>query len=145
MQVTLAQLEDDLLAQLAAADPATILDNIPLIEGLESTKQTAAEISQAVDRGKQTEIGINQAREAYRTVAGEASQLYFMLLKLCLIDHMYQYSLESYTKFFYKGILNAVKAEKQERVRALLERERAAERDGAVEVEARPDGELGAA
>ena len=37
------------------------------------------------------------------------------------------------------------KAEKQERVRALLERERAAERDGAVEVEARPDGELGAA
>ena len=36
------------------------------------------------------------------------------------------------------------KAEKQERVRALLERERAAERGGAAEVEARPDGEVGA-
>merc|ERR1719218_253170 len=32
------------LSQLAAADPATILDNIPLIEGLEVTKSTSAEI-----------------------------------------------------------------------------------------------------
>ena len=47
-KVTLAQLEDDLLAQLAAADPATILDNIPLIEGLEVTKSTSAEIQQQV-------------------------------------------------------------------------------------------------
>merc|ERR1719502_2012700 len=37
-KVTLAQLEDDLLSQLSSADPATILDNLPLIEGLEKTK-----------------------------------------------------------------------------------------------------------
>merc|ERR1719217_1234322 len=45
-KVTLAQLEDDLLAQLSMADPATILDNVPLIEGLEKTKQTSAEIAE---------------------------------------------------------------------------------------------------
>merc|ERR1719473_1897125 len=41
--VTLAQLEDDLLSQLSAADPSTILENLPLIEGLEITKKTSAE------------------------------------------------------------------------------------------------------
>merc|ERR1719160_1840339 len=44
-KVTLSQLEDDLLSQLSAADPATILDNIALIEGLEKTKATSNEIS----------------------------------------------------------------------------------------------------
>ena len=47
-KVTLSQLEDDLLAQLAAADPATIPDNMPLIEGLEKTKATSAEINEQV-------------------------------------------------------------------------------------------------
>merc|ERR1719379_2648377 len=43
-KVTLAGLEDDLLSQLSKADPATILENIPLIDGLEVTKKTSAEI-----------------------------------------------------------------------------------------------------
>jgi hypothetical protein len=30
--VGLSRLEDELLSQLSAADPATILDNLPLIE-----------------------------------------------------------------------------------------------------------------
>ena len=47
-KVTLSQLEDDLLAQLSAADPATILENMPLIEGLEVTKATSAEINAQV-------------------------------------------------------------------------------------------------
>merc|ERR1719333_771015 len=54
-KVTLAQLEDDLLAQLAAADPATILENIPLIEGLEQTKATSKEIAHQVEEAQKTE------------------------------------------------------------------------------------------
>ena len=32
LQVVLSRLEDELLSQLSAADPGTILDNLPLIE-----------------------------------------------------------------------------------------------------------------
>ena len=61
-----------ILYNLANA-PADILSDIPLIEGLESTKATAGEIARAVAKGKETEIGINEAREVYRPVAAEAS------------------------------------------------------------------------
>ena len=30
--------------------------------------------------------------------------LYFLLIKLCVIDHMYQYSLQAFTYFFFKAI-----------------------------------------
>ncbi len=43
--VTLSKLEANLLAQLSDADPATILDNVALIEGLEETKTTSTEIN----------------------------------------------------------------------------------------------------
>merc|ERR1719478_453483 len=55
-KVTLAALEDDLLAQLSKADPATILENIALIEGLEVTKQTSAEIAVQVKLAQETEV-----------------------------------------------------------------------------------------
>ena len=29
---------------------------------------------------------------------------YFLLIQLCIIDKMYQYSLESFTTFFFKAI-----------------------------------------
>jgi len=103
-KVTLSQLEDDLLSQLSAADPATILDNIPLIEGLEKTKATSKEIAEQVAAAQKTEIEINTSREAYRPVAAEGSTLFFLIIQLCFIEHMYQYSLESFVSFLYKAI-----------------------------------------
>ena len=102
-KIQLKELEDQLLERLANA-PEDILSDIPLIEGLEATKQTATEINAAVAKGIETEIGINQAREVYRSVALEASLLYFVLLQLCYVDHMYQYSLDSFTMFFLKAL-----------------------------------------
>jgi dynein heavy chain len=43
-------------------------------------------------------------REIYRRVAAEGAMLYFLLIQLCIVDHMYQYSLESFTTFFFKAI-----------------------------------------
>lgn len=43
-QITLARLEAELLQNLSAADPATILDNRELVESLEVTKKTSTEI-----------------------------------------------------------------------------------------------------
>jgi dynein heavy chain len=102
-KIQLQQLEDDLLHKLANA-PADILSDIPLIEGLEATKEKASEINAAVKKGKEAEIGINEAREVYRPVSSEASLIYFMLLKLCAMNHMYQYSLDSFTNFFMKAL-----------------------------------------
>ena len=118
-KIRLKELEDELLERLANA-PADILSDIPLIEGLEATKETVIEINQAVERGKQTELGINAAREVYRIVATEASLLYFVMLQLCQVDHMYQYSLDSFTLFFLKALKNApVSQETSERVKNL--------------------------
>lgn len=103
-KVTLSQLEDDLLSQLATADPSTILDNLPLIEGLEKTKATSKDIAIQVEQAKQTEVTINNLREEYRVVAAEGSMVFFIIIQLCFIEHMYQYSLDSFVTFLMKAI-----------------------------------------
>jgi len=115
-KIQLVQLEDDLLERLANA-PEDILSDVPLIEGLEATKAAAKEIAAAVEEGRKTEIDINLAREIYRPVASEGAMLYFLLTKLCNIEHMYQYSLDSFVTFFYKSIERSTPADKlQDRV-----------------------------
>lgn len=110
-KIQLVQLEDDLLERLANA-PEDILSDVPLIEGLEATKKAAKEIAAAIEEGKKTEIEINLAREIYRPVASEGAMLYFLLTRLCNIEHMYQYSLDSFVNYFYKSIDLAEAAEK---------------------------------
>lgn len=105
-KIRLKQLEDDLLYELSNA-PADVLGDETLIEGLEKTKATAAEINEAVVRGMVAERGINAAREVYRPVAAEASRLYFLLLRLQRLSPIYQYSLSSFTSFFYTGMKRA--------------------------------------
>eukprot|EP00746_Dinoflagellata_sp_MGD_P094656 gnl/MRDRNA2_/MRDRNA2_37720_c0_seq1.p1 gnl/MRDRNA2_/MRDRNA2_37720_c0~~gnl/MRDRNA2_/MRDRNA2_37720_c0_seq1.p1 ORF type:complete len:2173 (+),score=502.56 gnl/MRDRNA2_/MRDRNA2_37720_c0_seq1:470-6520(+) len=118
--VTLAQLEDDLLSQLSQADPSTILENLPLIEGLEKTKETSAEINRQVAIAKQTEVKINESRELFRPVAAEGSMLFFIINTLCIVQFMYQYSLESFVTFLYKAIDRAPPcADLQERTKIL--------------------------
>ena len=109
-KIQLVQLEDDLLERLANA-PEDILSDVPLIEGLEATKLAAKEIFEAVVEGRKTEVDINLAREIYRPVASEGAMLYFLLTKLCAIEHMYQYSLDSFVSYFFKSIERAAQAE----------------------------------
>ena len=59
-----------------------------------------------------TDAQIEAAREAYRPQASEGAMLYFLLTQLCAIEHMYQYSLDSFVTFFFKSIEKAVPAEK---------------------------------
>jgi len=118
--ITLAKLESDLLQNLSDADPATILQNTALIEGLEVTKKTSTDIQEQQVIAKQTEITINQLREGYRRVAAEGAMLYFLLIQLCIVNHMYQYSLESFTTFFFRAIEKTEAFEEEEqRVLAL--------------------------
>jgi dynein heavy chain len=43
-------------------------------------------------------------REVYRIVATEGAMLYFLLIQLCIVNTMYQYSLEAFQSFFFKAI-----------------------------------------
>jgi dynein heavy chain len=53
-------------------------------------------------------------------VATEASIMYFVMLQLCNVDHMYQYSLDSFTLFFLKSLkIAAFSQETSERVNNL--------------------------
>merc|ERR1719272_1814366 len=105
-EITLAKLEEELLQNLSEADPATILENFALIEGLEVTKKTSQTIKEQQVIAKETEKTIAVSREVYRRVSAEGAMLYFLLIKLYVVDHMYQYSLESFNLFFYKAIEN---------------------------------------
>jgi len=87
--VTLSKLESDLLKNLSEADPDTILTNITLIESLETTKATSTEIQRQQIEAKETEKTINNMREVYRRVAAEGSTLYFLLITLNIVNHMY--------------------------------------------------------
>jgi len=75
-----------------------------LIESLENTKKTATEIAEQQAIAKETEVTINTLREIYRRVAAEGAMLYFLLIVLNNVNHMYQYSLESFTVLFFKAI-----------------------------------------
>lgn len=97
--VDLIDLESELLEKLSNA-PDDILSDISLIEGLERTKLAAKDIQQQVSEAQQQEIAINHARNEFRNVAAEGSWLYFLLIQLASIDHMYQFSLDSFTQFF---------------------------------------------
>lgn len=107
---------------MSDADPNTILQNTPLIEGLETTKKTSIEIQEKQILARQTETNINMLREGYRRVAAEGAMQYFLCIQLCIIDPMYQYSLESFTTFFFKAIERTQMFEEEElRVLALRE------------------------
>lgn len=88
-EITLAKLEEELLQNLSDADPATILENFALIEGLEVTKKTSTTIQEQQIVAKETEKTIAASREVYRRVSAEGAMLYFLLIKLCVVDHMY--------------------------------------------------------
>ncbi|XP_064623162.1 dynein beta chain, ciliary-like [Lineus longissimus] len=109
-KITLKELEDSLLARLSAAE-GNFLGDYALVENLETTKRTAAEIEEKVAEAKITEVKINEAREHYRTAAARASLLYFILNDLNKINPMYQFSLKAFSVVFEKAIEKAEPSE----------------------------------
>lgn len=111
-----------MLHKLVSADSETILENVALIEQLEVTKETSTIIQEKQIQAKITEKEINESRESYRPVASEGAMLYFLLIQLWIIDHMYQYSLESFQNFFFKAIEKTEESEEIEvRVASLIQ------------------------
>ncbi|KAK0131624.1 Dynein heavy chain 11, axonemal [Merluccius polli] len=105
-KIELKLLEDELLSRLSAAESNFLGDNV-LVEKLETTKHTAAEIEMKVLEAKVNEVKINEAREHYRPVAVRASLLYFIMNDLNKINPMYQFSLKAFNMVFHKAVEEA--------------------------------------
>ena len=92
-KIILKELEDNLLARLSSAG-GNFLGDVELVENLENTKATAAEIAEKSAEAKITSVEIDTAREFYRPAAARASLLYFIMNDLHKIHPMYQFSLK---------------------------------------------------
>jgi dynein heavy chain len=94
-KIKLKQLERDLLHQLTTAE-GDLLENITLIENLESSKKISIEIQEKVEIAKVTEVNINEASEAYRPAASKGALVFFLMNELYKIHSFYKYSLDSF-------------------------------------------------
>ncbi|XP_040604816.1 dynein heavy chain 9, axonemal isoform X6 [Mesocricetus auratus] len=120
-KITLKTLEDNLLSRLSSAS-GNFLGETALVENLEVTKQTAAEVEDKVQETKLTEVKINEAREHYRPAAARASLLYFIMNDLSKIHPMYQFSLKAFSIVFQKAVEKAAPSESvKERVANLID------------------------
>ncbi|XP_007946239.1 dynein axonemal heavy chain 9 [Orycteropus afer afer] len=120
-KITLKSLEDNLLSRLSSAS-GNFLGETALVENLEITKQTVAEVEKKVQEAKVTEVKINEAREHYRPAAAQASLLYFIMNDLSKIHPMYQFSLKAFSIVFQKAVERAAPNENlKERVTNLIE------------------------
>ncbi|KAM9806325.1 dynein axonemal heavy chain 11 isoform 1-T1 [Syngnathus typhle] len=102
-KIELKRLEDDLLSRLSSAC-GNFLGDISLVEQLEITKTTAAQIQDKVVEARENETKINEAREIYRPAAERASLLFFIINDLNKINPMYQFSLKSFISVFSKAM-----------------------------------------
>jgi dynein heavy chain len=109
-KILLKTLEDDLLMRLSSAGD-NILSDSALVENLEHTKKTAADIEIKVAEAKKTSFEIDKAREFYRPAAARASVLYFILNDLYKISPIYQFSLKAFSVVFQVAIERATEAE----------------------------------
>ncbi|XP_070417197.1 dynein axonemal heavy chain 9 isoform X4 [Equus przewalskii] len=120
-KITLKTLEDNLLSRLSSAS-GDFLGETALVENLEITKQTAAEVEKKVQEAKVTEVKINEAREHYRPAAARASLLYFIMNDLSKIHPMYRFSLKAFSIVFQKAVEKAAPDESlKERVTNLID------------------------
>ncbi|EPQ11489.1 Dynein heavy chain 11, axonemal [Myotis brandtii] len=120
-KIELKSLEDDLLLHLSAAE-GSFLGDTQLVERLETTKATAAEIEHKVIEAKENEKKINEARECYRPVAARAALLYFVINDLRKINPIYQFSLKAFSVLFHRAMEQADRVgDTQGRISVLME------------------------
>uniref|UniRef100_A0A8C8ZZR2 Dynein axonemal heavy chain 2 n=1 Tax=Prolemur simus TaxID=1328070 RepID=A0A8C8ZZR2_PROSS len=109
----LKELEDEILRLLNEAT-GSLLDDVQLVNTLQTSKLTATEVTEQLETSETTEINIDSAREAYRPCAQRASVLFFVLNDMGHIDPMYQFSLDAYISLFILSIDKSHRSSKLE-------------------------------
>ncbi|CAM39085.2 putative dynein heavy chain [Leishmania braziliensis MHOM/BR/75/M2904] len=99
-------LEDRLLKQLSESK-GNLIDDVELISTLQETKDASAEIAEKLATAMETKKRIAGAREEYRPVACRGAVLYFLVVQMSLVNHMYQTSLVQFNGIFDSSILKS--------------------------------------
>jgi len=95
----LKTLEDTLLHELSIAQ-GEIVDNVELIETLESAKTKSTEISEKLILAAQAAKELFKAQSCYSPVAKRGAILFFVVSALSNLNPMYEYSLSSFLDVF---------------------------------------------
>eukprot|EP01116_Phalansterium_solitarium_P024802 TRINITY_DN91_c0_g1_i1.p1 TRINITY_DN91_c0_g1~~TRINITY_DN91_c0_g1_i1.p1 ORF type:complete len:4098 (+),score=2051.07 TRINITY_DN91_c0_g1_i1:208-12501(+) len=98
-KVQLAHLEASLLKALAASE-GNILENKALLDSLNETKSRSIIIAEALRESTELQLSIDKERNAFKKIATNGSALYFLMLDLRKVNHMYQFSLPVFSKLF---------------------------------------------
>jgi dynein heavy chain len=116
----LKDLEDKILALLSSST-GNILDDEELIETLSSSKVMGVKIEEQVKQQEITGVQIAEVRQVYKDLALRCAALYFIVGDLCIVDPMYQFSLDWFIKMFNLAIDRAEdKESKDERFAELF-------------------------
>jgi dynein heavy chain len=116
----LQKLEDDILASLNNDSGIPLLEDVELIQTLNTAKDASDEAKSQAEGLKIAMKKIMENREMYRPIAKKASALYFVLFELNVVDAMYQFSLAWYKDLFQKSIAQAPEGPQQERAKAIV-------------------------
>eukprot|EP01012_Entosiphon_sulcatum_P032728 TRINITY_DN4157_c0_g3_i1.p1 TRINITY_DN4157_c0_g3~~TRINITY_DN4157_c0_g3_i1.p1 ORF type:complete len:4135 (-),score=940.22 TRINITY_DN4157_c0_g3_i1:62-12466(-) len=95
--------EDKILSLLSSAS-GNILDNEVLINTLGQSKKVSEDIAKDVQTAETTQLQISLAREKYRPVATRGSIIFTVISDVGEVEHMYQYSLQSFKKLFLHAL-----------------------------------------
>lgn len=109
MKVQLSDLNKQLLTILASSQ-GNILENKHLLSSLDNTKAAAVEIADALEASKAMQVELDQQRNAYLAVSVQASNLYFALVDLQALNHMYRFSLASFLTLFQSALVSSARS-----------------------------------
>ena len=100
--------EDSILNAVSNAE-GDILENETLISTLQLSKRATKDIGDQIEKQNSIQKNIDDTRKIYKHVAHRASQLFFVVAEMSMVETMYQYSLEWYQRIYTSAITDAEK------------------------------------
>ena len=99
----LKQVDDNILRMLQETK-GSLIDDETLIKELQNSKEIEDDAKRQIENSANAMKKTIAARESYKPLAQIASKLFFIVNEFAQLDHMYQFSLESYILLFGSNI-----------------------------------------
>eukprot|EP00048_Salpingoeca_helianthica_P012918 m.191084 g.191084 ORF g.191084 m.191084 type:complete len:4245 (+) comp15437_c5_seq48:84-12818(+) len=103
LKMQLAEMEETLLAALAASS-GNILQNQPLLDSLTDIKAKSQVVAEALAESIRLQTALDGERGVYLPLAHHGSKLFFVVQKLAMLNHMYQFSLASFLALYDRAL-----------------------------------------